>query len=206
MTESVIYMCYDFTMTKQKDPSQAQASQGSAPPTDDLSAKVAAMQADDSKISELQKKIAELEEQMKKYSETASRAQAELANAKMRLEKEAMEMRMFASETVLKKLLPTIDNLQRALKYLPKEIAQNEWVKGIVALEQALIKEVGNLGLTRFESLGKPLDAQRHEVLMQGPGEAGKVTEVLEDGYELHGKIIRPAKVKVGDGSSNTAA
>lgn len=200
MTESVIYICYHSIMTKQNDSSQAQASQGSAPLTDDLTAKVAAMQADDSKTSELQKKITELEEQMKKYSDTASRAQAELANAKMRLEKEAMEMRMYASETALKKLLPTIDNLQRALKHIPKDLEANEWVKGIVALEQEFLRQVGELGLKRFEALGQALDASRHEVLMQGPGEAGKVTEVLEEGYELHGKVIRPAKVKVGGG------
>lgn len=189
-------------MSKQKDPPQAQAGQGAVnPPADDLLSKVTELQKDDARVTELLRKIAELEDQMKKYSETASRAQAELANAKMRLEKEAMEMRMFASETALRKLLPTIDNLQRALKYIPKDLEANEWVKGIVALEQEFLKQVGSLGLKRFESLGQTLDAERHEVLMQGPGEAGKVTEVLEEGYELHGKIIRPAKVKVGDGS-----
>ena len=189
-------------MSKQKDPPQTQAGQGAVnPPTDDLMAKVAALQADDSQVAELQKKIEELTKQLKTYSDTASRAQAELANAKMRLEKEAMEMRMFASETALRKLLPTIDNFQRALKHMPKDLEANEWVKGIVALEQEFLKQVGSLGLKRFESLGQTLDAERHEVLMQGPGEAGKVTEVLEEGYELHGKVIRPAKVKVGGGS-----
>lgn len=187
-------------MKKMNPPQTGTATGGSNPPDDDLLAKVAELQKDDAKVVDLQKKIAELEQQMKKYSETASRAQAELANAKMRLDKEAMEMRMFASETALRKLLPTIDNLQRALKHMPKDLEANEWVKGIVALEQEFLKQVGELGLKRFESLGQTLDAERHEVLMQGPGEAGKVTEVLEEGYELHGKVIRPAKVKVGGG------
>lgn len=201
MTEIALYICYYFTMTKQNDPPQAQSGQGAGnPPGDDLMAKVEALQADDSKVSELQKKIDELTEQLKKHSDVASRAQAELANAKMRLEKETMDMRVFASETALKKLLPTVDNLQRALKHLPKDLASHEWVKGIVALEQEFLKQVGELGLKRFESFGQVCDPMRHEVLMQGPGEAGKVIEVLEDGYELHGKIIRPAKVKVGGG------
>jgi molecular chaperone GrpE len=177
------------------------ATAGTGQDDDDLLAKVKAAQAQDSRTVELEKNVAELTEQLKKHSETASRAQAELANAKMRMEKEATEMRMFASEVALKKLLPTIDNLQRALKHLPKDIADNDWVKGIVALEQGFLKQVGDLGLVRFESRGKPLDAERHEVLMQGPGPANTVTEVLEEGYELHGKVIRPAKVKVGDGS-----
>jgi molecular chaperone GrpE len=114
------------------------------------------------------------------------------------LEREASEIRKFASEAVLLKLLPTIDNLQRALKSLPKDLESNAWVKGIVALEQQFLKEVGDMGLKRFESVGKPLDAERHEVLMQVPGASGTVIEVLEDGYELHGKVVRPAKVKVG--------
>jgi molecular chaperone GrpE len=71
-------------------------------------------------------------------------------------------------------------------------------VKGIVAIEQDFLRQVGDMGLRRFESLGQALDAERHEVLMQGDGQAGVITEVLEEGYELHGKVVRPAKVKVG--------
>lgn len=169
---------------------------------DDLAAKVAAAAAlaQDSEAAGSEKKIAELTEQLKKSSDIASRAQAELQNAKARLEREASELRKFASEAVLMKLLPTIDNLQRALKHLPKDLKANEWVKGIVALEQSFLKQVGDMGLKRFESVGQTIDAERHEVLMQVAGEDGKVVEVLEDGYELHGKVVRPAKVKAGGG------
>ncbi len=175
-------------MNKAIDPSQ----------DDDLAAKVKAAAAGDSRITELEAKIEELTEQLKKASEVSSRSQAELQNVKIRLEREAGEIRKFASEAVLLKLLPTIDNLQRALKLLPKNLESDNWVKGIVALEQQFLKEVGDMGLKRFESVGKPLDAERHEVLMQVEGDSGTVIDVLEDGYELHGKIVRPAKVKVG--------
>lgn len=175
-------------MTKPADPSQ----------DDDLAAKVQAAQAKDSKVFVLEKKVEELTEQLKKASEVASRAQAELQNVKIRLEREAGELRKFAAEAVLVKLIPTIDNLQRALKSLPKDLESNAWVKGIVALEQDFLKQVGEMGLKRFESLGQPLDGERHEVLMQGSGKAGTVIEVLEDGYELHGKVVRAAKVKAG--------
>lgn len=172
----------------QHDPSQ----------DDDLAAKVEAAAAGDSRITELEAKIVELSEQLKKASEVSSRSQAELQNVKIRLEREAGEIRKYASEAVLLKLLPTIDNLQRALKLLPKNLENDGWVKGIVALEQQFLKEVGDMGLKRFESVGKPLDPERHEVLMQVEGASGTVIEVLEDGYELHGKVVRPAKVKVG--------
>lgn len=174
-------------MTK-KDPAQ----------DDDLAAKVKAAQAGDVRVAELETKIGELTEQLKKASDVSSRSQAELQNAKIRMEREASDLRKYAAEAVLTKLLPTIDNLQRALKVIPKNLENDAWVKGIVALEQQFLKEVGDMGLRRFDSVGKPFDAERHEVLMEGQGEPGKVIEVLEDGYELHGKVVRPAKVKVG--------
>ncbi len=175
--------------------------QDSSTQEDDLEAKVAAAAAGDDRIGELEQKIEELTVQLTKATDIASRAQAELQNAKARFEREGGELRKFASEAVLLKLLPTIDNLQRALKHLPKEIEGNEWVTGIIATEQELLKQVGNMGLKRFESLGETIDAERHEVLMQAAGKANAVIEVLEDGYELHGKVVRPAKVKAGDGS-----
>ena len=176
--------------------------------TDDLLAKVAAAAAGDQKVVELEKKILELTEQLKKSQEVASRAQAELQNAKIRLEREAGDMRKYASEAVLMRLLPTIDNLQRALKHLPKDLEEKkgvypelvEWVKGMIAVEQDFLKQVGEMGLKRFESLGQIIDAAKHEVLMEAVGESGTVVEVLEDGYELHSKVIRVAKVKAGSG------
>ncbi len=168
------------------------------PPSDDLAAKVAAAEAADAMGTDLQKRVAELTDQLKKSSEIASRAQAELQNAKARLEREAGDLRKFASEAVLMRLLPTIDNLQRALRHLPKDLEKNDWVRGIVALEHDFLKQVGDMGLKRFDSLGQTVDAARHEVLMQAAGKEGTVVEVLEDGYELHGKVVRPAKVKVG--------
>lgn len=182
-------------MTKQEPKAKAPPSDG-----DDLAEKVKAAQTQDAKSSGLEKKIAELTELLEKASDVSSRSQAELQNAKMRLEREAQDIRKFAAEAVLVKFLPTIDNLQRALKSLPKDLEANGWVKGIVALEQEFLKQVGEMGLKRFESLGQPIDSSRHEVLMQGEGKEGTVVEVLEDGYELHGKVVRPAKVKAGGG------
>jgi len=142
-----------------------------------------------------------LQKELERYKDVASRAQAELLNAKSRMEKEAGELRKFVAEGVIVKLLPTIDNLQRAVQHLPEELKTNEWVKGVVVLEQQLLKELGLLGLKRFESLGQPIDPARHEVLMQGVGKEGTVVEVISDGYELNGKVIRPAKVKAGEAS-----
>lgn len=157
---------------------------------------------DKPKGDDLQGKIVELEAKLAQLTDIAGRAQAELQNAKIRMEKDASEIRKFASEIFLMKLLPTIDNFQRAFSHLPEELKNNEWVKGIVAIEQDLMKQVKDAGLTKIEALGQAVDPNKHEVLVEGPGEKDKVIEVLEDGYELNGKILRPAKVKVGNGEA----
>lgn len=144
--------------------------------------------------------LTELRVQVQKLTEIAARAQADLQNARARIERDAGEMRKYASEMVLQVLLPTIDNFQRAFQHLPQELKGHEWVQGVQAVEQELLRQLSTLGLMRFSPLGQKVDPMRHEVLLTGPGEPGTVTEVLEDGYELHGKILRPARVKAGTG------
>jgi molecular chaperone GrpE len=147
-------------------------------------------------------RVQELEEQIRKLTDIAARAQADVQNAKIRMEKDADELRRFALQSIVTKLVPVIDNFQRAFSHLPPDLKDHEWVKGVAAIEQELIKQAGELGLQKFSPLGEKADTARHEVLMVGPGEEGVITEVFEDGYELAGRILRPAKVKVGDGST----
>lgn len=137
-----------------------------------------------------------------RLKDLAGRAQADLQNAKQRLEKEAADLRAYASEGVIRRILPTLDNFQRAFASVPADIAGHEWVKGVTAIEQDLLKQVSELGLKRMESLGMPVDPAVHDVLSVGPGEEGKVVEVFEEGYMLNGKTIRPAKVKAGGGAA----
>jgi len=105
----------------------------------------------------------------------------------------------FAVESLLRRLLPTVDSLVRAAQHIPEEYAGSEWAKGMLAVEQQLMVELSACGLQRMESIGAPFDPALHEVLVAGPGEPGKILEVFEEGYLLHGKLLRPAKVRVGE-------
>ncbi len=145
--------------------------------------------------------IAALQAELAKLKDIAARAQADLQNAKARVERDGEELRRFASETVIRRMLPTLDNFQRAFVHIPEELQNHEWVKGVSAIESDLMKQMSDVGLKKIKSLGEVSDPNRHEVINIGPGAEGVVTEVFEDGYELHGKVLRPAKVKVGDGS-----
>ena len=155
----------------------------------------------DPRVTVLEATIKDLEAQITKLTDLAARAQADLQNAKVRMTKDRDEIGKFASEGALVRLLPVIDHFQRAFQHLPGELKSHEWVKGISAIEQDFMTQVKALGLKKIESLGKPVDASCHEVLMTGEGEEGKILEVFEEGYELNGKVLRVAKVRVGDGS-----
>lgn len=178
--------CYDRGMESKKP--QGNASAGPTPTAGQASADPEA-------------RLRDLEAQVKRLTEIAGRAQADLQNAKARLEKDGEELRKFATAGMMRRLLPTVDNFQRAFLHLPADLAKNEWVKGVAAIEQEFLRQLKDMGLRKMEALGTPLDPSRHEVLLQGPGEAGKIAEVLEEGYEMNGRVLRPAKVKVGDGS-----
>jgi len=143
----------------------------------------------------------ELRAQITKLRDMAGRAQADLQNAKDRLQREGEEVRKYALENTLLALLPTVENFQRAFTHLPEELKAHDWVKGVSAVEQELIRHLSGLGLAKMECLGESVDPHKHEVLQTGPGKQDAIIEVFEDGYTLNGKVLKPVKVRVGDGT-----
>lgn len=173
------------------------------PPADDQSAtdELAAAQAEIAQLKEqLAARQAEAPEALK---ELAARAQADLQNAKERLEREAQDIRKFAVANFVMTLLPTIDNFQRAFATLPEELKGHQWISGVEAMEKDLLKILRDAGLTKIDALHQPVDPEKHEVLQLGPGPADTVIEIFENGYQLHDRVLRPAKVKAGDGATS---
>lgn len=159
--------------------------------------------ADDaaSDVQALQAQIATMQGELDRFRDIAGRAQADLQNAKARGEREAEDIRKYAAESIIRKILPTLDNFQRAFQHIPADLQSHEWVKGVSAIEADLMKQMADAGLKRMQSIGQPADPMKHEILGMGPGKDGDVIEVYEEGYELNGKVIRAAKVRAGDGS-----
>lgn len=147
--------------------------------------------------TELEKKVEQSPEGLK---ELAARSQADLQNAKERMEREKQNIRQYALESTIMKLLPTIDNFQRAFAHLPEDLQSNEWVKGVESVEREMMTMLTEAGLAKIETLGQPIDPELHETLQAVPGAADTVIGELEAGYTLHGKVLRPAKVQVGNG------
>lgn len=138
--------------------------------------------------------------ELSKLKDLAARAQADLQNAKARLAKQGEESRTFALEGFIRSLLPTLDNLDRAFGHLPIDLQGHEWVAGIEAVDKEFHRILGEAGLSKINAVGSVVDPTLHDVLLTAPGEEEKVVAVLEEGYMLKDRVLRPAKVSVGNG------
>ncbi|MBU1151884.1 nucleotide exchange factor GrpE [Patescibacteria group bacterium] len=145
-------------------------------------------------------KTDQLQEELEKMTETAKRAMADMQNLKRRMEEERFTIFANAKADFIKQILPILDNLERALSHTPKEA--KEWAKGLEMSVNQLEKVFEDAGLTKMETTGQPFDPALHEALMQSPGEQNIITEELEAGYQMGDRVVRHAKVKVGNGQT----
>jgi molecular chaperone GrpE len=154
------------------------------------------------RIAQLEAAIADLEDRLK-------RSLADQDNSRKRTERDAQTKVKFATSGWAIDLLPTLDNLQSALKAAPEEGALTESMKrllqGVRVTEQALLSTMKKHGITPIESLGEPFDRDRHEAVAEIDSKelpAGTVTAVLQPGYLHHDRLLRPAMVHVAKSSS----
>jgi len=128
------------------------------------------------------------------------RTQADFINYKRRSEQEKEELGKFANTSLMLSLLPVLDDLERAFASIPPRSTKLTWVDGIRLIERKLRASLEAQGLSRIQALGETFDPNFHEAAMHGKGRDGMVIEELQKGYKLHDRVIRPAKVVVGNG------
>jgi molecular chaperone GrpE len=133
--------------------------------------------------------------------ERLARAQAEYKNSQKRLETEFDSRLQYANSVLIKSLLPTIDNFERALSQDASKVDAASIMKGMQIVHDQLMAV---LKAQKVEEIapkpGDPFDPNHHEALMQQPSDQytePTVTQLFEKGYALHGRTIRPAKVAV---------
>ncbi|MFH1375693.1 MAG: nucleotide exchange factor GrpE [Patescibacteria group bacterium] len=133
------------------------------------------------------------------FEEKYLRALAELENYRKKVERDRSILIKSANEQTLSAILPVLDNFKRASEHLPEELKRHEWAKGVAAIEIQFEETLAELGLQKITAKpGDSVDVNKHAVIGTGEGERGKIIEIVEDGYELNGKILRAAKVRVG--------
>jgi len=148
-------------------------------------------------------RIADLETQLADAKQQALYAQAEVQNVRRRAEKEAADARAYAATGFARDVLSVADNLSRALAAIPADLREDDRFKGLVGGLEATGRELDSVfarnGITRIEAMGQPLDPNRHQAMMEVPGDAepGTIVQELQAGYMIKDRLLRPALVGV---------
>ncbi len=138
--------------------------------------------------------------QAAEYLDQLQRSQAEFANYKKRIEREREQYVSLANAALIHKLLPILDDLERALETVPDTLRGLTWVEGVALIERRLRMTLEQEGLTEIESVGKKFDPQLHHAVVREETTKHAEDEIigeLQKGYKLHDKVLRPSMVRV---------
>jgi molecular chaperone GrpE len=144
----------------------------------------------------LEAKTREAEEHRDRYL----RAAAEFDNARKRAAREREEYTRYANESLLRELLPVLDNFERALQAARGEPAAAAVTAGVELTQRELLRVLEKFGVTSFVSVGQRFDPERHEAIARVPAQGqpeGTVVDETARGYLINGRVLRPAMVTV---------
>ena len=149
--------------------------------------------------------IAALNEENAQLKDRLLRALAETENLRRRAEKDLADARVYAVSNFAREMLGVADNLNRALAAIPAEAraAYPAIVEGVELTGRDLVSRMGRFQVRKLEPLGQKFDPNFHEALFEIPDESaphGTVKQVMEDGYAIGERVLRPAKVGVSRG------
>lgn len=140
-----------------------------------------------------------LEQQVAELTEALQRERADSMNIRRRHEEQIAGLKTTIKASVVRDLLPVIDNFERALKHVPEELKNNDYVKGVQGVVKQFEKTLHDLGVTRIKTAGEPFDPKWHEAVAMEDGEGSEevVSEELQAGYAIGDEVIRHAMVRV---------
>ncbi len=153
---------------------------------------------DDQDYNQLKTELEQTRQKLEEMMTISKHALADLQNYKRRAEEDRLQFVQYANVELILALLPAFNNVDRALRHEPKN---EEWVKGVEQTLRELTQVLIKFNVQPIAALGQKFDPKLHEALMTGPGEKDMVIEEFEKGYLLGDRVLKPARVKVGDGS-----
>jgi molecular chaperone GrpE len=149
-------------------------------------------------------KIAALEAELATAKQDILYAHADTQNVRRRLEKELADARAYASTAFARDILSVADNLSRALATIPADLREDDKFKSLVVGLEATGRELdsvfGRNGITKLESVGQPLDPNKHQAMMEVPSAdaaPGTIIMEMQAGYMIKDRLLRPAMVSV---------
>lgn len=143
--------------------------------------------------------IAELQKQIADLTDALQRERADADNIRRRHDEQIGSLKTLVKASVVRELLPVIDNFERALKHVPKELAGNDYVKGVQGVVKQFEDTLQKMGVERVKTVGQVFDPRFHEAISMedGNGTTEVVCEELQPGFTLGEEVIRHAMVKV---------
>lgn len=154
--------------------------------------------ADADELETLSRQLAEAETNLAGMRETLLRERADLDNQRKRMQRDQELSVKFANEKLLRDLLPVYDGLESGLAVETTDVASMR--EGLGLTLKSLLKIAADNGLTQIDPVGQPLDPERHHAvsIVEAPGSTpGTVVSVMQKGYVLNGRLLRPALVAV---------
>jgi len=146
------------------------------------------------------KKQQELEMKIVDVTADMQRTRADFENYRKRAEIEKQQARDSGKISAVVKLLPVIDNIERAIAYMPKELEKNTWAQGVSSLVKNLEKSMESLSVKRINAKpGTVFNPDLHEAIQMEDSDGDKevIAEELQAGYTLEGQVVRHSMVKV---------
>ena len=155
---------------------------------------------------ELLKEVKDTEKKSQENYDLYMRTYAEMENIKRRGIKERQELSKYANESLIKEILPVIDNLQKAISHAQNDKNPSGLVEGIELTLDGLMATLEKAGLKEVEAEGRPFDPNFHEAISKQIDDKiapGHVIIELQKGYVLNGRLIRPSMVVISEGNGN---
>ena len=149
--------------------------------------------------------VAQLREQLEEQKEEVLRAKAEMQNIRRRADIDVEKAHKFGTEKFVKELLPVVDSLEKAVESAQNQEVQNEEVvsrikEGVDMTLDMFIGALSKFNVEQINPVGEPFDPQKHEAMSMVPSneaEPNTVIAVMQKGYLLHDRVVRPAMVMV---------
>jgi molecular chaperone GrpE len=186
---------------KKKDQEKEQAQENTAKKGQEVDASETMVALTYDEYDALEKEMKSLKAELENQKDTYLRAHADFDNYKKRVQRDASRSYQDAMTSILKIFLNVSDDIERALKNPPKENEISSWINGIELIHQKLMNQMKNQGVERMNvQPGEQFDPNRHEAITQEDHpeyEDGQIIEVVQPGYQISDRIIRPAMVRV---------
>lgn len=140
-----------------------------------------------------------IQQQLAELTEALQRERADATNLRRRHEEQIANLKSIVKASVVRDLLPVVDNFERSLKHVPADLEGHDYIKGIQAVIKQFEKTLTGLGVQRIKTVGEAFDPRYHEAVSMEEGEGTEevVSEELQSGYTLGEEVIRHAMVRV---------